>query len=127
MITTPPSGGPLPGSWINAVTDSINGDTPTTFTTTTPAGTGWYRYLLGEALVQVHWESTGTVAATTSVGPDFTFPAGYRPAARTALTAVQVTTTRTASAVIAADGSFAVYNGDSSARAMIVDGIFAAA
>ena len=119
-------GAGLPASWADVVA-LIQGEDPINFTTTTPVGTGWYRKLLGGTLVQMHWESTGTVAATTSVAPDATLPAGYRPAARTALSVVSGTSTRSGAAAIGADGNFGVYNSDSTARPMIVDGIFAAA
>ena len=98
---------------------------PTTFTTTTPAGSGWYRYLLGGALVEFHWVSTGTVAATTSVTPDFTIPAGYRPAERTAIAAVAGSANaRSAACWIEPDGTFQVYNNHTAATVINAHGIY---
>ena len=100
-------------------------DSPTTFTTTTPAGSGWYRYLLGGALVEFHWISTGTVSATTSVTPDFTIPAGYRPAARTAIAGVAgASSPRLADVALDSDGTWQVYNGHSSATVINAHGIY---
>lgn len=101
--------------------------TPTTFTTTTPAGSGWYRTLLGGTLVQLHFESTGTVAATTAVTLNFTLPTGYRPAGRTPMTCTTGTSPRPGAANVLADGTITVYNSQSSSTTIYVDDVFAAA
>lgn len=116
------AGTPLSAADLN---DALASDSPTTFSTTTPAGTGWYRFLLGGALVEFHWVSTGTVAATTNVTPDFTIPAAYRPAARTAIAgAAGAVGPRLAGVAIDADGTWQVYNGHSSAVVINAHGTY---
>lgn len=100
-------------------------DSPTTFTTTSPAGSGWYRYLLGGALVEFHFESTGTVASQTEVSPaGFTVPAGYRPAGRTPLAAVSSSSQRPGAAAINSDGTWSVYNWQNSVQVVACHGIY---
>ena len=114
------AGTPLSAADLN---DALASDSPTTFTTTSPAGTGWYRFLLGGALVEFHWVSTGTVAATTSVTPDFTIPAAYRPAARAAVAAAAgVSNARTAACWVDPDGTWQVYNGHTAATVISIHG-----
>lgn len=100
-------------------------DSPTTFTTTTPAGSGWYRSLLGGQLVEFHWNSTGTVAAGGDATPDFTIPSGYRPAERTPIAATSGSTAaRVAAADVRADGTWRVYNDYTVASIINAHGIY---
>lgn len=105
------AGTPLSAADLN---DALGADTPTTFTTTTPAGGGWYRFLMGGEEVEFHFVSTGNVASGTTVTLDFTMPAAYRPAEKTAISAASSTTTRLGACVIDDVGAIKFYNGHSS-------------
>ena len=108
-----------------ALNDAVGYTTPTTFTTTTPAGSGWYRKV--GSLVEVHYISTGTVAATTQVTIS-TLPPGYRPAGRTALAAaVGSAGIRPATAFVDPDGTLAIYNAHTSSAPVYTHGLYAPA
>lgn len=99
-------------------------DTPTTFTTSTPVGSGWYRFLLGGALVEFYFISTGNVSSATTVTLDVTLPAAYRPTDKTALGAASSTTTKLAAAVVDSAGAVTYYNGHSSSAVAYIHGIY---
>ena len=115
------AGTPLSASALN---DAVGYTTPTPFTTTTPAGSGWYRKV--GSLVEVHYESTGTVAGTTSVTIT-TLPVGYRPAGMTAIAAGTLSSTRPGAASVAANGDLVIYNWNSSAAIVYCHGLYAPA
>ena len=116
------AGTPLSAADLN---DALASDSPTTFSTTTPAGTGWYRFLLGGALVEFHWNSTGTVAAGGDAAPDFTIPSGYRPAERTPIAPTSGSSApRVAAADVRTDGTWRVYNDYSVASIINVHGTY---
>ena len=96
-----------------------------TFSTTSPAGSGWYLLLASGTRAAFHWRSTDNVAANTAATPNFTLPAGYRPSGRTALAAAGgALTPRTAACVLDSTGVWQVYNGHSSATVITVDGTY---
>ena len=108
-----------------ALNDAVGYTTPTSFTTTTPAGAGWYRKV--GSLVEVHYISTGTVAATTQVTIS-TLPPDYRPAERTALAAaVGSAGIRPATAFVDPDGTLAIYNAHTSSAPVYTHGLYAPA
>ena len=107
-----------------ALNDAVGYTTPTPFTTTTPAGSGWYRKV--GSLVEVHYESTGTVAGTTGVTIT-TLPVGYRPAGMTAIAAGTLSSTRPGAASVAANGDLVIYNWNSSAAIVYCHGLYAPA
>lgn len=116
------AGTPLSAADLN---DALASDSPTTFSTTTPAGTGWYRFLLGGALVEFHYESSDTVASQTEVSPSgLTLPAAYRPASRAPLAAVSNATQRPGAAAINSDGTWSIYNWQNSAQVVACHGIY---
>lgn len=115
------AGTPLSAAALN---DAVGYTTPTSFTTTTPAGAGWYRKV--GSLVEVHYESTGTVAGTTAVTIT-TLPAGYRPAGMTAIAAGTLSSTRPGAASVAANGDLVIYNWNSSAAIVYCHGLYAPA
>lgn len=116
------AGTPLSAAALN---DAVGYTTPTTFTTTTPAGAGWYRKV--GSLVEVHYESTGNVSADAEVTP-YTFPVGYRPAGRVALAACAgAASTRSAVAAVNADGTLNVRNAFTSATVVQCHGLYAPA
>lgn len=107
-----------------ALSAALGLTTKTTFTTTAPAGAGWYRLTAG-GMIAFHWVSTGTVNATTNVTPDFTLPTGYRPATLTAIAAAAGTSgTRLAACAIAPDGTWVVYSGHSAAAIISAHGVY---
>ena len=96
----------------------------TTFTTTTPAGSGWYCSLMGGLLTEFWFLSTSNVSAGTTATIDVTLPVGYRPADKTPLAAASSTTTKLAAAVVDSAGAVTVYNGHSSAAVVYIHGIY---
>lgn len=117
-------GAGLPASWVDVLA-LVATDSPTTFTTTTPAGSGWIRFLLGGALVEINWNASGTIAATTSQTLDYTIPAGYRPADLVALAgAAGATGNRLAAGSAAPDGTLIAYNGHAASAAVHLHGIY---
>ena len=116
------TGTPLSAADLN---DALASDSPTTFTTTSPAGSGWYRFLLGGALVEFHYESTGTVASQTEVSPvGLTLPAAYRPAGRSPLASVSSSVQRPGGAAINPDGTWSIYNWQNSAQVVACHGTY---
>ena len=115
------AGTPLSASALN---DAVGYTAPTTFTTTTPAGAGWYRKV--GSLIEVHYESTGTVAGTTAVAI-VTLPVGYRPAGLTALGSATLSTTRPGAATVDASGQLTIYNWNPSPAIVECHGLFAPA
>lgn len=115
------AGTPLSAADLN---DALASDSPTTFTTTTPAGTGWYRFLLGGALVEFHYLSTGNIPATTTQTLDFTIPAAYRPAEKTTVGAASSTTTKLGACVIDSAGAITFCNGHTSAAVAYAHGTY---
>ena len=115
------AGTPLSAAALN---DAVGYTTPTSFTTTTPAGAGWYRKV--GSLIEVHYESTGTVASTTAVTIT-TLPVGYRPAGMTAIAAGTLPSTRPGAASVAANGDLVIYNWNSSAAIVYCHGLYAPA
>jgi len=113
------AGTPLSASDLN---DALGADSPTTFTTTTPVGTGWYRFLMGGEEVEFHFLSTGNVSSATTVTLDFTIPATYRPAEKTAIGAASSTTTKLGACVIDDAGVITYYNGHSSSAVAYAHG-----
>lgn len=111
--------GPLSAAALNA---ALGLTAETTFTTTVPAGDGWYR--MAGSLVEVHWVSSGTVAASTNVTP-YVLPAGYRPDTRTAIAAAAGgASIRPAHAIVDPDGTLQVYNAHSSSTVLECHGLF---
>ena len=105
-----------------ALNDAVGYTTPTTFTTSSPTGSGWYRQV--GSLVEVHWVSTGTVAASTNVTP-YVFPTGYRPAERTCIAAAAGgASIRPAHAIVDPDGTLQVYNAHSSSTVVEAHGLY---
>lgn len=105
-----------------ALNDALSVDAPTTFTTTTPAGAGWYRFLLGGEEVEFHYVSSGNVTSGTTVTLDFTMPAAYCPAEKTAISASSSTTTKLGACVIDDVGAITFYNGHSSSAVAYAHG-----
>ena len=95
-----------------------------TFTTTTPAGSGWHRTLQGGEFTEFYFQSTSNVSATTTVTLDYTMPVGNRPTDKTTITAAASTTTRLAAAVVDSAGAVTVYNGHSSSAVVYIHGIY---
>ena len=104
--------------------DALASDSPTTFSTTTPAGTGWYRFLLGG-----HWWSS-TGSRRDRRGDDerhagLHHPGRLPPAARTAIAGVAgASSPRLADVAIDSDGTWQVYNGHSSATVINAHGTY---
>ncbi len=116
------AGTPLSAAALN---DAVGYTTPTPFTTTTPAGAGWYRKV--GSLIEVHYSSTGTVAAGAQITIT-TLPAGYRPAERTALAAaVGSAGIRPGVAFVDPDGTLAIYNAHTSSAPVYIHGMYAPA
>jgi len=107
-----------------ALNDAVGYTTPTTFTTTTPAGSGWYRKV--GSLVEVHWVSSATVASGTMVQP-YVFPAICRPSERTAIAATSGNSARTAAAHVDPDGTLSVYNDSGGTSPLCAHGLYAPA
>ena len=104
--------------------DALATGTETTFTTTTPAGSGWYRSLFGGAFTEFWFLSTGNVSSATTVTLDVTLPVGSRPTDKTPLSAASSTTTKLAAAVVDSAGAVTVYNGHSSPAVVYIHGIY---
>lgn len=115
------AGTPLSAADLN---DALASDSPTTFSTTTPAGSGWYRFLLGGALVEFHFISTGNISSGTTQTLDVTLPSAYRPADKTAVGAASSTTTKLAACVIDSAGAITFYNGHTSAAVAYAHGTY---
>ena len=96
----------------------------TTFTTTTPTGSGWYRSLMGGVLTEFWFLSTGNVSSATTATLDVTLPVGYRPTDKTPLSAASSSTTKLAAAVVDSAGAVTVYNGHSSSAVVYIHGIY---
>ena len=113
------AGTPLSASALN---DAVGYTAPTSFTITTPAGTGWYRKV--GSLVEVHGITTGTASATTNYTV-YTLPTGYRPAERTCIAAAAGgTSIRPAHAIVDPNGDIQVYNAHTSATVIEFHGLF---
>ena len=116
------AGTPLSAADLN---DALASDSPTNFTTNTPAGSGWIRFLLGGALVEINWNASGTIPATTSQTLDYTIPAVYRPANLVALAgAAGATGNRLAAGSAAPDGTLIAYNGHTASAVVHLHGIY---
>ena len=99
----------------------LTAETP--FTTSSPAGAGWYRLTAG-GMVEFHYESTGNVTSGSEVTIT-TLPANYRPAGLTALAASGgVNGTRPAAAAIDSAGAVKLRNNYSSDIAVQIHGLF---
>lgn len=113
------AGTPLSAAALNA---AILAGTRIPFTTTSPAGSGYLEPTASGTRMRIHWISTGNVAATTSVTPDYVIPVGSRPPTRCAVAAVAGSTSpRLATCAVDSDGTWQVYNGHSSATVINVD------
>ena len=113
------AGTPLSAAALN---DAVGYTTPTTFTTSSPAGDGWYRQV--GSLVEVHWVSSGTVASGVVAAP-YVLPTGYRPAERTCIAAAAGgTSIRPAHAIVDPNGDIQVYNAHTSATVIEFHGLF---
>ena len=116
------AGTPLSAAALN---DAVGYTTPTAFTTTTPAGSGWYRKV--GSLIEVHYSSTGTVASGAQITIT-TLPTGYRPADETAVAAACGTSSkRTCASTIDAAGVWVLYNNHTSAAPVFAHALFAPA
>lgn len=107
-----------------ALNDATGLTTETAFTTSSPAGSGWYRKTAG-GMIEVHYESSGTVASQTAVTLTV-LPAGYRPSGLTPIAASSATT-RPAASEIAADGTWTIYNWNNSSQTVRAHGTYLAA
>ena len=116
------AGTPLSASALN---DAVGYTAPTSFTITTPAGTGWYR-IVG-SLVEVHGVTTANASATTAYTV-YTLPVGYRPAERTCIAAAAgAGPIRPAQAIVDPNGDIQVYNAHTTAVPIEFHGLFAPA
>lgn len=116
------AGTPLSATALN---DAVGYTMPTTFTTSSPAGAGWYRKV--GSLIEVHYSSTGTVASGAQITIT-TLPAGYRPADETAVAAAcGASGKRTCASTIDAAGVWLLYNNHTSASPVFAHALFAPA
>ena len=115
------AGTPLSAAALN---DAVGYTTPTAFTTSTPAGDGWYRRV--GSLVEIHWVSSMTVASGVVAAP-YVLPTGFRPATRTAIACSSGNSARLASGFVEPDGTINVYNGSGGTSPLACHGLYAPA
>lgn len=93
------------------------------FTTTSPAGAGWYELQPDGRHVEVYYASTDSVPATTAVDIIY-LPAELWPPNNVPIPAVSGTSPRQASSEINPNGRWRVYNGQTSATTVFVHGSY---
>lgn len=98
-------------------------DTQTTFTTTTPAGAGWWRWV--GPFIELYYASSGNLTSGTSFTSAVILPAGARPLQMIpAAAAGGVALDREANGAINTNGTFTVRNNYSGSTTVSLYALF---